>query len=261
MRPTTPFIKVKALLAENILVYLEQVGGKPVIYIYSLVEIDATVALTQSREWSFSAIYPVVPVKPTALSVGQRVEWNFRTHLDSSLTESNTGLDLFTFFCSTNQGIPESPTVSQVIQVELFSPLNSDLKPTDSILVAVSEITPYLDKVLLALGLHTEARTSFITYWLPSILKYQHVALRFVPQAAYKAAAILDFKPVPDVVTCVFMLFKGIADDALGDWREAKSTENDVERWRKVVGVDVDRVLDTALFRVLEWGGMEVLAR
>ncbi|KAJ7828776.1 hypothetical protein B0H14DRAFT_2452256 [Mycena olivaceomarginata] len=296
MRPTTPFIKVKALLAEkygrchrsytldfdgfrlsgddtpasrgienndSILVYLEQVGGKPVIYVYSPVEIDATVALTLSREWSFSAIYPVVPVKPTALSAGQRVEWNFRTHLDGSLTESNTGLDVAYLFweAHTNQGIPESPTVSQVIPVELFSPLNSDLTPTDSVLVAVSEITPYLDKVLLALGLHTEARTSFITYWLPSILKYQHVALRFIPQAAYEAAAILDFKPVPDVVTRVFMLFKGIADDALGDWREAKSTENDVERWRKVVGVDVDRALDTAPFRVLEWGGMEVLTR
>jgi hypothetical protein len=131
MRPTTPFIKVKALLAEkygrchrsytldfdgfrlsgddtpasrgiennnSTLVYLEQVGGKPVIYVYSLVEIDATVALNLSRKWSFSAIYPVVPVKPTALSVGQRVEWNFRTHLDSSLAESNTGLDVAYLF-------------------------------------------------------------------------------------------------------------------------------------------------------------------
>ncbi|KAJ7887079.1 hypothetical protein B0H14DRAFT_2563031 [Mycena olivaceomarginata] len=281
MRPITPFIKVKALLAEkygrchrsytldfdgfqlsgddtlagrgienndSILVYLEQVGGKPVIYLYSPVEIDATVKLTLSREWSFSAIYPVVPVKPTASSAGQRIEWNFRTHLNGSLTESNTGLDVAYLFWEThtNQAIPESPpvspTMSQVIPVELLSPLNSDLTPTDSVLVSV----------LLALGLHTEARTSFITYWLPSILKYQHVALRFVPQAAYEAAATLDLNQVPDVVTRVFTLFKGITDDALGDWREAKSTENDAERRRKVIDVDVDRALDTALFRVLE---------
>lgn len=30
--------------------------------------------------------------------------------------------------------------------------------------MAVERITPYLDKALKALGLHTEARTSFITY-------------------------------------------------------------------------------------------------
>ncbi|KAG2740062.1 hypothetical protein P692DRAFT_20840935 [Suillus brevipes Sb2] len=44
-----------------------------------------------------------------------------------------------------------------------------------------------------ALGLHTEARTSFITYWLTSFLKHEYIALRFVPQAAYERAASLNF--------------------------------------------------------------------
>lgn len=82
-----------------------------------------------------------------------------------------------------------------------------------------------------------------------------------MPQAAYETAASLDIKPVPDVVTRVFMLFKGIADDGLAKWEDAKCGDDDAERWRDVVGVDVERASNPALLRILEWGGMEVLSR
>jgi hypothetical protein len=39
----------------------EQRGGKPVIYLYSPAQTDVSVALTLTSDWSFSAIYPVVP--------------------------------------------------------------------------------------------------------------------------------------------------------------------------------------------------------
>lgn len=55
------------------------------------------------------------------------------------------------------------------------------------------------------------------------------------------------------------MLFKGIEDEAFNDWAGAQHGENDPQRWKDVVGVDVERASDAALFRVLEWGGMEVL--
>ncbi|KAJ7662696.1 hypothetical protein DFH06DRAFT_1088290 [Mycena polygramma] len=240
-----------------------QSAGKPVIYIYSPTETELSVALTLTPEWDFSTIYPVVPIKSNA---GQCIQWNVRTHSDGSLTELNTGLDVAYLFweAHTNHGIPLSPPASpaaaQFSPAESFSPLSSDLSPADSVLINVHDITPYLDKALLGLGLHTEARTSFITYWLPSFLKHTRVALRFVPQAAYETAAPLNISPAPDVVTRVFMLFKGIGDNAVGEWEEAQSGDNDAERWRGVVGVDVGRAADVSLLRVLEWGGMEVLA-
>ncbi|KAJ6459121.1 hypothetical protein C8R47DRAFT_994807 [Mycena vitilis] len=243
----------------------DQAGGKPVIYVYSPTEIDVSVALTLIPEWDFSAIYPVVPTKSSPSNAGQSIQWNVRTHLDGSLTERNTGLDVAYLFweAHTNHGIPMSPPASPVAThssiAGSFSPLSSDLSPADSVLIQVRDITPYLDKVLLGLGLHTEARTSFITYWLPSFLKHTRVALRFVPQAAYETAATLDISPAPDVVTRVFMLFKGISDDAAGEWVGAPSRDDDAERWRGVVGVDIGRASDAALLRVLEWGGMEVL--
>lgn len=56
------------------------------------------------------------------------------------------------------------------------------------------------------------------------------------------------------------MLFKGISEDRLGEWSGAISRSQDkVEWWRGVVGfVSKERQSDEKLFRVLEWGGMEV---
>jgi hypothetical protein len=56
------------------------------------------------------------------------------------------------------------------------------------------------------------------------------------------------------------MLFKGIRKEHLGDWANARiQAERDVGWWVDVVGVDPARAGDATLFRVLEWGGMEVL--
>jgi hypothetical protein len=56
------------------------------------------------------------------------------------------------------------------------------------------------------------------------------------------------------------MLFQGIREEELGVWKDAeeRATE-DVARWSKVVGVDEGKWKDETLFRVLEWGGMEVV--
>jgi hypothetical protein len=113
---------------------------------------------------------------------------------------------------------------------------------------------------LKALALHTEARTSFITYWLPDMLKHEYIALRFVAQDAYERAAPMRIVPTPDVVTRVFMLFRGVSAGDLGLWQAASARAASAEGafWADVVGVDAARAADSGLFRVLEWGGMEV---
>jgi hypothetical protein len=67
------------------------------------------------------------------------------------------------------------------------------------------------------------------------------------------------------------MLFKGVVEDELPMWEKAQIRANigseagpsrrrwAVNWWTDVVGVDVERALDGSLYRVLEWGGMEVL--
>ncbi|KAG2079205.1 hypothetical protein BDR04DRAFT_1086348 [Suillus decipiens] len=232
-------------------------GKKPVIYIYSPSDIDVSVKLSLIPEWTLSAIYPIV----TTEDHGQRLEWNVRTHQDGSLTEHNSGLDVSYLFweAETNlQAFPRSPA-SKPQPVDTFNPISSNLDDMNSIVIPVDKATAYLDESLKVLGLHTEARTSFISYWLPYILKHEYIALRFVPQSAYERAASLSISPQPDVVTRVFMLFRGVSKVHLTNWANAQiQAEKDVACWVDVVGVDVARAGDAALFRVLEWGGMEV---
>jgi len=96
-------------------------------------------------------------------------------------------------------------------------------------------------------------------YWLPTLLKHDHVAFRFLPQASYEQAARLSISPTPDVVTRVFMIFQGIEESELGSWSGAQAKADDDDHWVDVVGVDVARTTDERLFRVIEWGGMEVV--
>ena len=52
--------------------------------------------------------------------------------------------------------------------IEMFNPNDACLSDNNSVVISVDNVTPYLDTALKALGLHTEARTSFITFANPS---------------------------------------------------------------------------------------------
>src|SRR5882762_7802311 len=81
---------------------------------------------------------------------------------------------LIPYLCYTNAHMPRtisrdllsplSPAFDQPSEVKHFSPVSNDLYDSNSVLLAMNKITPYLDKALHALGLHTEAQTPFITY-------------------------------------------------------------------------------------------------
>ena len=98
-------------------------------------------------------------------------------------------------------------------------------------------------------------------FWLPYLQKHAYIALRFLPQAVYEASAPLSIEPKPDVVTRIFMIFQGVSESD-ERWAElrARSNLDEGQRWRDAVGVDPSRALDASLFRVLEWGGMEIIA-
>lgn len=55
------------------------------------------------------------------------------------------------------------------------------------------------------------------------------------------------------------MIFTRVADEDRFKWHSAdlRAQEN-VDWWKSVVGIDESRINDKQLFRVLEWGGMEI---
>ena len=103
-----------------------------------------------------------------------------------------------------------------------------------------------------------------LRYWLSDLLKHEYVALRSPAEESYERAAPMRVSPAPDVVTRVFMPFRGIAAADVESWQSASALAPTVAApdgatsWAGVVGLDAERASDRALFRVLELGGMEV---
>src|SRR6266566_4061364 len=90
-------------------------------------------------------------------------------------------------------------------------------------------------------------------HWLPSLLKHEYIALRFIAQSSYEKAARMRVSPTPDVVTRVFMLFRGVRPDDLALWAPAAAraaAEDGATFWSNVVGVDAERASDRMLFRI-----------
>ena len=241
-------------------------GGKPVIYLFPPCPIpSATVSVTLAPQWSFSHVYPLAGPKP--LEDGrQRIAWSVSSQPDGTLVEKDTNLQLSYLFweADSNASLPPSPPLSAIDGfgfAEHFDPAYPvlDCDTPTTVLLPFAELLPYLDKALKSLSLRTPARNDFITYWLPKLAKKSFVALRFLPQAAYQRAATLEVQPAPDVVTRVFMLFRGVsAEDAEGPtWSAARARVGEVD-WVNVVGVE-SGAWDESRFRVLEWGAMEVL--
>ncbi|KAL5637692.1 hypothetical protein ACGC1H_002082 [Rhizoctonia solani] len=245
-------------------------GGKPVIYLFPpspTSNIQVQLSLVQS--WTFSELYPPTTITASTKAteaLGQTIAWTVNAQPDGTLWDHATEREIAYLFWEalTNPKLPSSPpTTRPTSPVEspsqAFEPANPVLLPSHSALLSFDKVTGYIDDVLLALGLHTEARTSFITYWLPNLSKHAFIALRFLPQNEYEKVAPLSITPAPDVTTRVFMLFRGVEEGQLEQWAEAVDmASRDVTVWRDVVGVDVAQGLNKSLFRVLEWGGMEV---
>ncbi|KAJ7050427.1 hypothetical protein C8F01DRAFT_1179107 [Mycena amicta] len=229
-------------------------GGKPVIYLRTPTELDATVEVSLSSEWSFSTLYPVVPAtKPKDPRLHQSALWSLRTATDGTMLDKGSGAQVSYLFWEalTNPTTNEmSPPPSPVLAaVDVFRPTlaRNAFKHQNSVALAVEQVPLYVDASLIELGLDTEARTSFITYWLPSFLEHKHILLSFVPQSSYEGSAPLTVTP-----------HSGHEEERNSKFWVGKD-ERSVKMWREVVGVPASGLqTDASLFRVLEWGGMEV---
>ncbi|KAG8951145.1 hypothetical protein FRC00_007415 [Tulasnella sp. 408] len=249
---------------------------KPVVYLYPPEPTQVSVKLSLIPEWRFSVLYPYAPVEDITYSegrlLGQKTEWNVLARPDGTLTViggDHAGVDAAYLFWEAQVAegameIPDSPPASRpatpaIIRELAFIPGKTICSPSDSVLIRAKDVPKYLDKALQALTLNAEARTSFITFWLPSLVRHQFVALKFIPQASFERAAPLDIIPRPDVVTRIFMLFQGVKASDISHWQPAESRASESpELWRQVVGLE-DKEVDANAFRVVEWGGMEVL--
>ena len=217
------------------------------------------VNLILSSQWHFSAVYPLTKIKPETQG-SQRVKWNVSASANGDLIDLSSGRELsYLFWEAVSHYSLPSPTLSEIDRftrqpTAAFDPSRPILNSKNSILLPFTEFIAYLDDILKLLTLHVSARNDFITYWLPHFVaiheKGQFISMRFLDQYDYEKAAILEIDPVPDVVTRVFMLFKGVDSDEIG-WEAARERVGTID-WRAVVGIKED-AMDFENFRVLEY--------
>ncbi|KAL8287170.1 hypothetical protein RQP46_003622 [Phenoliferia psychrophenolica] len=249
-------------------------GGKPVIYLFpTSILPSATVRLTLVPSWTFSALYPVVKPDTSILGGDSTVVWNVSATPDGSLVDLASGEELAYLFWEahtidlqisdlSDPSHHSKRSVSSGPRNDLaFDPRRPSLTPDNAILLPLSTLLPYLSKILKSLTLHTSARNDFITYWLPSFIRLDTrgmlIAMRFVPQVEYAQAAKVEVEPRPDVVTRIFMLFGGVKGSNREEWVDAEARVATID-WGTAIGLKPEAT-DQTLFRVLEWGGMEVL--
>ncbi|KIO32155.1 hypothetical protein M407DRAFT_18960 [Tulasnella calospora MUT 4182] len=247
-------------------------GIKPVIYLYPPTPISTKVRLLLVRPWKLSAVYP----QPTEGSFkegesGRAVEWDVVVNQSGVIKNKGASIEVPYLFWDpsladsssafrSSSPLPINHTKAPCALAS-FIPGTTRCSPSDSVVLSVLDVPADLEKTLLALGLHTEARESCITNGLVPILshKHEHFAFRFIPQPDIEASAPLEIDPKPDVITRVSMLFERIPADRLADWEEARQrSAANVNMWRGIVGVEDTRQRDQNFVRVLEWGGMEV---
>ncbi|KAG8831983.1 hypothetical protein FRC18_005674 [Serendipita sp. 400] len=146
---------------------------KPVIYLFSEANLTVEVSLSLSPMLSFTTIYPVSPIK-TSDSGEEMIRWTVETRKDRTLLDLGTGLEVHYIYwkASTRAVSPLTPPSSRPATpinadhdpgVELLDPLGLAVDPKNSVLVSMAKLPTYLDATMRTLGLHTEARTSFIT--------------------------------------------------------------------------------------------------
>jgi hypothetical protein len=233
-------------------------GDKPVIYLFPPVPLPIVdLSLTLSPQWSFSALYPVVDVVKNKNKT-ETVFWKVSAQSNGDLVDLETQTSLSYLFWEAHSSPSPSSSFHNSDVAPAFDPSSPSLTASNGVALPFSQFLSYLDTALSSLALHTSARNDFVTYWLPAFLRIQQrgqrIAFRFLPQKEYEQAAKLEVEPVPDVVTRVFLLFRGVDESDAEGWRKAEEVD-----WVKEVGIEEEKVKDEGLFRVLEWGGMELV--
>ena len=150
----------------------------------------------------------------------------------AGLTEIGVVLFLFldTGISSTNSHLVSpgaSRAASPVEIIETFDPPRPSLSPGDSIFLPIGKVAGYMDgQIFPGAGLHGSEWPR--RYWLPSLL-HEYVALHFIPQASHEKAGQMHISSAPDVVTHIFMLFRGVHSDDVGPQAHAatRATEED----------------------------------
>lgn len=250
----------------------EQTGGKPAIYLLSPSPLQSVmVSVSLCPEWEFTVTYPITHKSKPADTLTSAVTWAVSVQADGTLVNEHTGRQSSYLFWEASSVPTDRTHLSPAKEHNpAFNPANaSDFLTSDytTATLPFEQFEPYLESVLDGLTLNPAMRTEFIVYWLPSFQRIrdrgEDIQFTFVPQDAFDKAATLTISgAVPKAVARVFMLFRGVQHDELNGLKRQHRSNLKLAykiNWPRIIGLDIHGMEDESAFRVLEWGGMEVV--
>lgn len=86
---------------------------------------------------------------------------------------------------------------------------------------------------------------------------HKNIAYRFLSPSKIAAAVDISVTTDPCIFTRLFLIFRGLNDDDVGNFAGAGEKEAIQVNWREIVGWS-ENSKDTTLFRVLETSVLEV---
>ncbi|OCF38280.1 hypothetical protein I317_07960 [Kwoniella heveanensis CBS 569] len=204
-------------------------------------------------DWTVTAAYPMTSLIPDGGR--QKLRWFLKVQPGGIVEDMLTGTMSNGLFIEMLPSAKAKPDKTPEPQDPLI-PAYPDIRPANSWCLPQSIFIPHIDRVLAALGLPVESRTSMITAWLPGVTRHKNIAYRILNRSQLDPTSSLTIIPPPSVMIRIFVLFKGIPDSELKDWENAGVLHAEMGLdWRESVGWTPD-LQNEELFRVIEYGAM-----
>ncbi|KAL7424614.1 hypothetical protein Q5752_000298 [Cryptotrichosporon argae] len=206
-------------------------------------------------DWTVTTAYPMTALVPDGAR--QKLRWFLRVKPGGAVEDLLTGTEASGLFV---EMVP-APKPRPATAVDPNGPLIPawpDIRPLNAWCLPQTIFVPHIDRILQSLGLPAESRTAMITAWLPGITRHKHIAYRILSKDQLAPSSALTIIPPPQALIRVFVLFRGVPDAELKDWesRGVVHAEMGLD-WRDAVGY-TPAMADESLFRVVEYGAMEV---
>ena len=227
---------------DTIHMMIEQVGGKPVIFLYPEQECNVSVKLKLCSSWNLTHLYP----KGKKVD-NQTVSWNVKASPDGSLTclTSNEQLNYLFWEATTTKTMPSTFDPS-LFPFHPFVKNRAFVVPIDSFDVEFNEL-------LKKTGMNVRDRQDFITFWLERIFQENKnfIKIQIATQQEYELAAHLEIHPLPDTMFRVFACFQCV-DDGM----DVKLVSTSSIEEMSSMGIPI--LNSQRGFTVIEWGAMIV---
>ncbi|GMK59918.1 hypothetical protein CspeluHIS016_0901350 [Cutaneotrichosporon spelunceum] len=213
--------------------------------------LEVNVAL---KGWMVTTAYPEVVLRPDGGLT--RLRWFLRVKKGGVVEDLLTGTESHGLFMELLPEAGPRPTINTSPTAPL-NPAYPDVRPTNAWVLQQSLFLQHIDRVLNTLGLPPQSRSALITSWLPGITRHKNIAYRILNKEQLDPSSRLELIPKPQALMRLLILFRGIPDGEMKEWAGRQVGSDMGVDWRETVGW-TPHLNDEALFRVIEYGAMEV---